>query len=1189
MQRSRIQYLTTLHLPAIAIAWLVAITCGCAKSGASQPREISVFSSGQPNNADDSSRRGEGPGSLGEPSSSSGLADTARGGPGQGTNPVFGYGSGSSERASPKTNQPTIQGSQRGNATSYPQGKGNPQGKGPNTKRTTEQDLLLRSARNAIALEQADEATDLFESYLIQVPSDHEIRAEFAGVLVQKGRLSKARDLYLNTLKGVPLSTDIRHKLVDVLIMSGEYAAATTHLEEIIRLDPDDLAAAAMLCRSYSWVKDLERAKTVFDRYLRKLDPTNQRDQQLLAPALLDMQKPREALPYLLKLHTKSPSELEWATSLVYCYELLGDGDKAARAVASMAALETNVADSRIHLVDQLLALNNYQLARQVNEQILQADPQHVMARLMGARILLESYDIRRAQIALGALDDELGGMRRYSLAMAQFYHLVGQWAASQSVYDAMLMDRPNDDEVRIRLALLLREKGDLHRALAELNKVPVKSPYGSLAQLEQASTLILQGRPDRAAGLCSEIADMRPNDVAPIIGLVRAHLAMDHLDEARSLCQNFIDKHPSDKMAIAQVQVVLGKTQLLSGNSVQAARTFQLAMREPSMHEPEAFYGLAQARARGDFAVGAEIARLSANIATSGERIRMRIELGKLALGDQDYKRAAYYLSKALRWQPNNVAAKVLLGEAMNLSLKAGYKTDPVKVFSSVLESDPGNTRARLGLARAHAIKREFALSLKAYERVLEQDANYDYAAREHARTLVWDQQYEESFKHYERLIARLPRDGMAVDFFDDPVDNVALQALSDFESNTEFAESVQLELTAKRNMAWRPPIAQQALEQLTIREPANQEALFDLAQIEHRRGLTGDAISHYQELIKVAGGHQEATRALAGAERELLPGLTLSFNSEERNGRDGLSFMDESSAIADTRFSLGNKHDAFGFGFGRRSYSPGVDEANNNYSGSTDTLNANVVRFFGSKALGDNTVVDALGEFHTYSDDERLSERLYYDAGVTYTSDTQATVKLRLFSQPVTENAETLSRDIYRQGGRVGLEMAMSRRLDWGISGMIADYSDSNTRVEGNVFVAYEFIAAPTELRVLVKTDFIDCSKETDPTDLEGTINWDQLEVPYFSPKGYSVYSVQTNWRHQLGRDWFTGAEDMFYKVSVGFAVDSNNVAYSEFSMGTGYDITDWLRLEAGFRMVRSSAIDVTSAFGMMTVRWP
>ena len=1239
MQQSRSQYLTTLYLAKFAIAWMVAIQCGCVDSGTKSSEGIQVFSSGQPinppsallnadrtwrdsnqqkfdevaNSASGSSRHrapaltandftspqatAEGPSILSTgtlttvvPKRSTPAAPTALPTVVPSVVPLNRPPLIQDPKGAQDPRRGSAQGSPRGNAQgAAPQGRAS-QGAVPAIKRTNEQQLLLRSARNAVALDQIDEAADLFESYLVLLPTDLEVRIEYAGLLVQKGRLDEARDLFLKTLEDLPYSNEIRQRLVDVLIISGEYAAATTHLEEMVRIDPDNVAAAAMLCRAYSWVKDLEKAKTVYDRYLRKLDPSSQRDQKMIAPALLDMQKPREALPYLLKLQQQSPNELQWATSLVYCYELLGDEPRATRAVDSIASLEPLVTEPRVHLVDQLLSLSNYQLAQRVNEQILKVEPDNVMARLMGARILLESYDVRRAQEALAGLETELGGMRRYSLATAQLYHLEGQWVASQSIYEAMLLDRSNDDEIRIKLSLLMRDKGDLHKALAELRKVPVDSPYGSLAQLEQATTLILQGRPDKAAGLCAQIADMRPNDVAPVIGLVRAHLEMGHTEEAQTICQQFIDKHPSDKMAIAQVRVVLGKAQLMSGNSVQAARTYQLAMREPSMHEPEAFYGLARARARGDFAVGVDLAKLSSNIATSGEGIRMRVELGKLALGEQDYTRAIYYLSKALRWQPNNVAAKVLLGEAYNLSLKAGVKKSPVKVFASILEGEPGNTRARLGLARAHAIKREFPLAIDAYQKVLEQDSSYDYAAREHARVLFWDQQYEESYKHYEELLARLPSEGMAVDFFDDPTDNLAIQELSDFESGTDFAESVRLEFVAKQNMAFKPPMAQAALEQLTIREPANQEALFDLAQIEHRRGMTKDAITHYKELIRVAGGHQEAMKALSGAERELNPSVNFTFNTEERNGRDGLSFLEETSHIADARFILDDRDDSIGFGIGRRTYKPGV--GNGFHTGSTDTLNANVLRFLGSTRIAENTVLDLTTEFATYDSDDRFSDRLYFDGGVTYTSDDQTRVKMRLFNEPVAENAETMIRDIYRQGGRIGVEMAMSRRLDWGVSGMLADYgNDDNTRVEGNAFIAYEFLAAPTELRVLVKADFIDCTNETNIDDLNaiGGPVWENLDTPYFSPKAYSVYTIQTNWRHQLGKDWFTGADNMYYTVSGGLAIDSNSVGFVEFSMGGGYDITNFLNLEAGMRMVRSSAIDITSGYAEMTIRWP
>ena len=255
----------------------------------------------------------------------------------------------------PRTNaqdpRPTSGGQGRSRSSfSAPQGQ-DPKDKKPVIKRTTEQQLLLRSARNAVALSQIDEAADLFESYLVLLPTDIEVRTEYAGLLVQKGRLDEARELYINTLEELPLSNEIRHRLVDVLIISGEYATAAIHLEEIVRLNPDDLSAAAMLCRAYSWVKDLEKAKSVYDRYLRKLDPQSPRDQALIAPALLDMQKPREALPHLLSLQAKSPNELVWSTSLVYCYELLGEEARASRTVDAIQTLEPTVTEPRVQLV----------------------------------------------------------------------------------------------------------------------------------------------------------------------------------------------------------------------------------------------------------------------------------------------------------------------------------------------------------------------------------------------------------------------------------------------------------------------------------------------------------------------------------------------------------------------------------------------------------------------------------------------------------------------------------------------------------------------------------------------------------------------------------------------------------------------------------------------------------------------
>ncbi|MAE45666.1 MAG: hypothetical protein CMJ86_02130 [Planctomycetes bacterium] len=1046
--------------------------------------------------------------------------------------------------------------------------------------RTPEQELLLRSARNALALEHRAEALDLFDSYLLQLPHDQSVRIEYAGLLVREGRLPRAREMYQQAISVRPTDTGLRRSLADVFIMAGEYGEAVKQLEEIVILQPDDLDAAAMLCRTHTWQKDFERAQAVFERHLRKLDPSSEADQLLLAPVLLDMQRPREALPYLERLHRRYPRELRWAAHMVLCYQLTGQGERAAKTVDSMAALEPQVIDLRIHLADQLLSLQNYKLAMQINQQVMEASPTDPMARLMAARILLEAYDTSRAREALEALQPELGTLRTYQLALAQLYHLTGEWVASQSVFEMMLLANETDYEVRIRLAMLRREKGDFQQAKAELRKVPLATPQGPRARLELALTLIAQGRATDAVGICSALAAQRPNDVDVIIGLVRAQLEMGAFTQAKAACQRFVDEHPSDNMAIGQVRVMLAKAHLMEGNAVQAARVYQMALSEPTVHAPEVFYGLSLARTRGVNSAAGEMALMSSTVVSSGEDVRLRIELGKLALGDQDHHRAIGYLSNVLRWQPNNITAMVLLGEAQSMALKAGAEEDPVRTFSAALARNPGNTRARLGLARAYVIRREFELAIAEYDALVAQDAGYAFAQREYARALYWDHRYEEAFQAYDELIAGLPTEAVAVDVFGSGSPGFGLRAEYDFEAELELSEAVRLELEAKINRDWRPALATKALEQLVVLEPANQEALFDLAQLDHRRGHTTRAIHQYEELIKLAGGHREAVQAMAGAEREVASRVDVITGSEDRSGRDGLAVVKESWTLSDMSFPLGDRADYAGIGLGRRSYAAGNDV----------TLNANVLRVFGSSKIGDRTVIDGRVEVPSYDMTGFLVERVYYDTGVRYTSDSEMSVEMRLFSEPLIENFKTMEFDIHRSGARLGLSKNSSRRVDYGGSMMFANYSDNNSQVEANLYAAYEFKPAPMEFRMLFKADFENFSEENTALSTPGDLgSLGPGDTPYFAPKGYSVYSLQMDWKHQFGEDWFTGSKQMYYQASGRAALDSNSVGYYEFDVGAAYDFTDWFGVRAGVRLLRSSAIDVTTSNALVVIRWP
>lgn len=1046
-------------------------------------------------------------------------------------------------------------------------------------ERTPEQELLLRSARNSFVLGNADEALELFDSYLLQVPYDTAIASEYAGLLVQRGELSRARALFEDAVRINPRDADIRRALANVLIISGEYSAAVVQLEAVLELEPDDLDSSTMLCRVYTWLSDYQNAQDVFDRFLRRLDPSIEEDQALLAPVLLDLQRPEEALPHLERLHRRYPQELRWSIHMVLCYHLLGDGERAAQQAEKMAALEPDVVDLRARLAEQLLQLHKYKLAMRVIEQVLRAAPDDAMARLTAARIYIEAYDVGRAQTALDELQGKLGTMRRYQLARAKLQQLSGEWVAAQSTLELLLLKDASDHEARIRLANLHREKGDVYRAKAELRKVPEDSPLGPRARLEYSGVLISMGRAEEAVSICASLADRRPNDVAVASALIRAQLEMGATTQAKYYCQRFIETHPADTAAIGQIRILQAKALLTEGNAHQAARLYELAIQDPLVQSPEAYYGLSIARARGRNPKSSEMALMSSTVSDSGEDIRLRIELGKLALGEQDYRSALVYFAGVLRWQTDNVAALVLLGEAQSLALKDGEKVNPERTFATVLARNPENTRARLGLARCFVIRREFAEAISEYEGIVAQDATYAFAQREYARALNWDRRYEESYAVYDELLAGLPTNAFPVDVFGLGEPGAGLGAELDFEAELELSEVIQLELEAKLNADWRPELAIRALEKLVVIEPANQEARFDLAQLQHRRGRTSSAIEEYEQLIEVSGGHSEASEALAGARREIAPQVNITTGSEKRVGDDRLAFMTESWTLADVTFPFSNRDDYVGVGVGRRTYD----------AGRGSVFDANVLRLFASTRVGDHAKIDGRVEYPYYSPEQVMKSRPYVDAGIQYTFDSESTLDLRFFTEPLIQNRETLKRDIYRGGARFGFTVKPTRKLDYGFSTLFATYSDAkrNNELDANAFVAYEFNAAPRELKVLFKADYLNFAYQngivTPDNPLEG------LDVPYFAPQGYMIYSAGADWKHQFGDNWFTGAKDMYYTAGTRLASDSNAVTYFEMKLGGAYDFNDWLGLTVGLRILRSSAIDVTTGNAMLTLRWP
>jgi hypothetical protein len=273
-----------------------------------------------------------------------------------------------------------------------------------------------------------------------------------------------------------------------------------------------------------------------------------------------------------------------------------------------------------------------------------------------------------------------------------------------------------------------------------------------------------------------------------------------------------------------------------------------------------------------------------------------------------------------------------------------------------------------------------------------------------------------------------------------------------------------------------------------------------------------------------------------------------------------------------------MGDAADFFAVGLGQRTY----DRVE------TSPLNANILRVRGSKRMGERTVVTGAMEAPHYNiSEDAFQERLLFDLGIEHRTLKELGVEMRVFADNVAENSVTIADDLHRTGARMGITKKHSRAVDYGASLMFADYSDGNARFEMNLFAAYEFSPAPQSLRILTKIDTLDFSKKSDG--LGDVVILTDLDIPYFAPSGYSIFSTQVDWRHQFGEYWFTGTPDMWYGASGRLAVDNDGAGYTELGVQAGYDFSEWFGMKLNSRMLRSSEINVTANSLLFTIRWP
>jgi predicted Zn-dependent protease len=1076
-----------------------------------------------------------------------------------------------------------------------------------------ERAVLLGAARTAAARQQWDVAVTRYEEYFRRFGNkDLAIRKEYAGILVRAGKARQAFQEYQQLLAQTPNDQALRLLAADVAVISKEYKAAINLLLPLVQQDPKNAEAAVRLAQAYLFDDDVNLALETFDRYLTPLRPDDERTPRLLPALLVDLERSADALTLLKPMLERRPKDAELLATLVRAYSRLGDGQRAAEALQTLAALGTEAQGPLAGLADTLLASGDFELAGLAYQQVLKLAPGNVDASVGLARVAMQQFQPAQAWHILEGLKPSPAERRNFMLALAEYHQLVGELIEARTIYLDLLCRDPADHEVRLSLAALYElPAAEREKARAEYGKIPPGTPQYRRARVGIGSTLTAQRHFPEAVAVLKMLLEEFPADGNAAGQLVRTLGKSNCCAEAAAAGRAFLDANARNLRAVLSVRLGLGRAFLDCGKPGEAAREYEMALTLPGGRTLEAYYGLSRVAAlTGNPARARQL--LEESLTLPGGPIRNLLLLADLFDGDADTASSLEMVQAAVKDCPDNLAGLIRLATALGREARQSGQIDQaVASAKDVLARSPTNYRAYLVLARALASGQKYADSATAYGELIRLEPALREPRRERARVLQSGHQFDaaqaayrelleppaeavlqgelaELARKYPQLAARsclfrpplvagpLRTDRVVKPAVADPeAEQAVLRVQLDYEARSAEQSVDRLEAEVK-DRDWQNFAMQPVARNLLTQDPIDTSVWFDLGQAHSALKQTQKAIEVYGQDLAVDPREREAAIAIERASLEMSPQARFLFDFSSESGRDGLANIRRLRYITQVRYPYGDEDEYVSLGFTRADYLPPHDPS----------LQGNILSAgFQSKFCGDRLFLGGVLNIEQYPD--RLSDRPTFDTSLRYVFCDYVTGRAGLFLENVVENGASLRQDIYRYGTHLGADLTFSRF--WTLNGTYTygHYSDRNDYNELYLRTDYKLSLSPCELKAVFDFDFLGYRASTvfgpGPDPFVGIIH------PYFAPKSYFFYEGRIEWKQWLSRDYFAHSNQCWYSLQYGLGWDNQFVNYNSFRFLFNWDAKPWLSVGVDAYLTFSPVYDAGGVMAYLILRCP
>jgi tetratricopeptide (TPR) repeat protein len=775
----------------------------------------------------------------------------------------------------------------------------------------------------------------------------------------------------------------------------------------------------------------------------------------------------------------------------------------------------SNAPEMRLRYARQARSWGDFYLAERALRTYLGQHPQDIDATLDLAGVLIAEQQYEAAEAEYKLLAKKPGARQRALIGLATGRFLEKDFRAVLPYADAVLNTNPEQVE-----ALTLRAEA-LHRL----------------------------HRYDEAEADFRRLSSLPGGRVTGWIGLGR--LARAQKDETRAEGY-FRRAQESDSRDIRT-------RYLLAGENVMEAEFVRgmVASQGVTAADLNALAGLYAEDGHLDSA----IAVYQAALAKDPEYFPANIGLAQTLATARRYSESIEILTRLQDQFPDD--AKIVLSLARVLSWSRRYD-DALRTYRSLSELNPADTVPRKEMARVATWSKRIGLARDTYAEIYTPPVDQRLAEllqRSHQDQLIVGARLSGSgkspYEKYEQL-------GQLLDSGQLPASSrpAVEAALAELEPVYRLQKAIWLESNAKW-LEWNKKFLRSAhtYRELLALQPGNEEARFDLAQVEAAQGLSLESAASYQTLLELDPLHNLASQALERNESILRSPVLLgkyTFWHEKGIGR--------ASDIERQQFQSGaefvwNGQTQLWFSGDYWIESPG--------SGSqADAAGA---------TIGIRTVFNEYWRASAEWSHKTYFQSRYNDTDtghgdLTFNAWDYAQLTLQYARVDELHNQFGLQQGVQSDNLGLLLDSDLNHYVEVKSGVVWTHYTDNNQGIWFTLAPAFILHDDPHILKVVLRGDYRDTERASifgfEGSQLRNIIH------PYWTPQSYTRGSVILEWRHGLSHDFYAGGQQHYYALRLGGGIDSTGNKNILFEGEWHYDFLQHWTLEARGTLDRSPA---------------